>query len=140
MGEKAQPVVSVIIPVYNVEKYLRQSLDCILGQTLTDIEVICVDDGSTDQSSAILEEYAQKDTRMKVLRQENRGAGAARNLGFSHAVGTYAYFFDADDLCSLELLEKTVNRAEETGGGQIFAILGVCAWLARRQRGPKKGI
>ncbi|MCD7754497.1 MAG: glycosyltransferase [Clostridiales bacterium] len=109
-----RPVVSVIIPVCNVEKYLRQSLDCILGQTLTDFEVICVDDGSTDQSPAILEEYAQKDTRMKVLRQENRGAGAARNLGFSHATGTYAYFFDADDLCSPELLEKTVARAEET--------------------------
>ncbi|MCC8098469.1 MAG: glycosyltransferase [Clostridiales bacterium] len=109
-----QTAVSVIIPVYNVEQYLRQSLDCILGQTLTDIEVICVDDGSTDQSPVILEEYAQKDTRMKVLRQENRGAGAARNLGFSHATGTYVYFFDADDLCSPELLKKTVNRAEET--------------------------
>ncbi|MCD8190927.1 MAG: glycosyltransferase [Clostridiales bacterium] len=108
------PVVSVIIPVYNVEKYLGKSLDCILEQTLTDIEVICVDDGSTDQSPAILEEYAQKDTRIKVLRQENKGAGAARNLGFFHAVGTYAYFFDADDLCSPELLEKTVVRAEET--------------------------
>ncbi len=109
------PTVSVIIPVYNAEPYLRQSLDCILGQTLTDFELICVDDGSTDQSPAILEEYAQKDTRIKVLRQENRGAGAARNLGFSHATGTYAYFFDADDLCSPELLEKTVARAEKTG-------------------------
>lgn len=109
-----QTAVSVVIPVYNVEQYLRQSLDCILGQTLTDFEVICVDDGSTDQSPAILEEYAQKDERVTVLHQENQGAGAARNLGFSHATGTYAYFFDADDLCSPELLEKTVNRAEET--------------------------
>ena len=77
MGTK----VSVILPVYNVSDYLRQCMDSIVGQTLKDIEIICVDDGSTDDSLAILKEYEAKDQRVKVIQQANAGAGAARNKG-----------------------------------------------------------
>lgn len=107
------PKVSVIIPVYNAEKYLNESLDSILAQTLTDIEIICVDDGSTDSSSAILEQYAKEDGRITVLQQNNKGAGAARNLGMKCATGKYFYFFDADDKCDPTMLEETVSIAEK---------------------------
>ena len=85
MGTK----VSVILPVYNVSDYLRQCMDSIVGQTLKDIEIICVDDGSTDDSLAILKEYEAKDQRVKVIQQANAGAGAARNKGLEIATGEY---------------------------------------------------
>ena len=83
------PVVSVIVPVCNAEAYLRQCLDSVLGQTLRDLEVVCVDDGSADSSAAILAEYAAKDCRVKVLTQANAGSGAARNRGIDAACGRY---------------------------------------------------
>ena len=89
--------VSVILPVYNVEKYLKECLDSILNQTLQEIEVICVDDGSTDRSLEILREYEKKDKRVIVLTQENKGAGAARNKGLAIAKGEYLSFLDSDD-------------------------------------------
>ena len=107
--------VSVIIPVYNTEKYLRQCLDDILEQTLEDIEVICVDDGSTDESGKILDEYAAKDARLKVMHCANSGAGAARNAGIDAATGEYLYFMDADDRGERTLLEETSLFADETG-------------------------
>ena len=79
--ENRQIKVSVIIPVYNVEPYLRQCLDSVVGQTLQEIEIICVDDESTDGSLQILEEYAKKDERIQIITQKNAGAGAARNKG-----------------------------------------------------------
>ncbi len=108
---KKEPRVSVVVPVYNVEKYLRRSLDSILAQTLGDIEVVCVDDGSTDGSPAILEEYAAKDPRIRVLRQANAGAGAARNAGLAAAKGEYLFFFDPDDSCDVRMLEVLYARA-----------------------------
>ncbi len=108
------PQVSVVIPVYNSERYLSECLDSILNQTLQDIEVICVDDGSTDQSLEILNSYARADARIYTITQDQKGAGAARNLGFRHATGEYVFFCDSDDLCDAELLEKTVARATET--------------------------
>ena len=107
------PVVSVIIPVYNVEKYLNQCLDSVLNQTLQDIEVICVNDSSTDGSLAILEEYAKKDERMTVVTQPNSGAGAARNKGLSLAVGKYLSFLDSDDFFEPDMLELAYKKAEE---------------------------
>ena len=92
-----EPKVSVIIPVYNVEKYLGPCLDSILGQTLNNIEVICVDDGSTDRSLDILREYEKRDARVKVLTQPNTNAGAARNKGIQQARGEYLSFLDSDD-------------------------------------------
>ena len=101
---------SVIIPVYNAERYLRRCLDSVLAQTLREFEVICVDDGSTDGSAAILAEYAAKDTRVRVRTQENRGQGAARNRGLEVARGEYIYFVDADDeLAGANAIEQVVD-------------------------------
>ncbi len=108
------PKVSVIIPVYNVEKYLRETLDCLVNQTLSDIEIICVDDGSTDSSLSILNEYAAKDSRIKVLEQQNKFAGVARNNGLKIATGEYVIFLDSDDVFDKTMLEKMVERAEKT--------------------------
>ena len=91
------PKVSVIIPVYNVEKYLRECLDSVINQTLKDIEIICIDDGSTDSSLSILKEYAKKDKRIKIIKQKNLGAGAARNKGIKIAKGEFVIFLDSDD-------------------------------------------
>ena len=89
--------VSVISPVFNAEKYLGECLDSVLGQTLKDIEVICVDDGSSDGSAAVLSEYAAKDPRVKVLTQQNAGSGPARNHGMDMATGECVAFMDPDD-------------------------------------------
>ena len=105
--------VSVIIPVYNEEKYLEECLDSVLAQTLREIEIICVDDGSDDDSVKILEDYAGRDSRVSLLKQKNRYAGNARNLGMSKAVGRYLSFLDADDIFSPFLLEKMYDAAEK---------------------------
>lgn len=104
--------VSVIIPVYNVEKYLRECLDSVIGQTLPDIEIICVDDGSTDSSLSILQEYEGEDKRLKIIEQANRGAGAARNAGMAVAQGEYLAFMDADDLYCPQALDRAFVKAE----------------------------
>ncbi len=100
------PKVSVIIPVYNVEQYLRQCLDSVVNQTLREIEIICVDDGSTDSSLNILQEYAAKDKRITVIKQENLHAGVARNAGLAVAKGEYLSFLDSDDFFELNMLEE----------------------------------
>lgn len=104
--------VSVIIPIYNAEAFLRQCLDSVVNQTLKDIEVICVDDGSTDGSVGILREYAARDSRVRLIRQKNAGAGAARNQGLREAVGEYLSFLDSDDFFEPDMLEKAVEAAE----------------------------
>ena len=105
------PKISVIIPVYNVEKYLPECLESILGQTLKEIEIICVDDGSTDNSLPILKNYAAKDSRIKVISGENVGAGFARNKGLKVATGSFVAFFDADDFFHPQMLEKMFEKA-----------------------------
>lgn len=110
---QSPPIISVIIPVYNAEPYLRQCLDSVTGQTLRDIEIICVDDGSSDRSPAILNEYAQADPRIIVMTQENKSAGAARNRGMAAARGRYLSFLDADDFFEADMLEKAYRSAEE---------------------------
>lgn len=108
-----QPMVSVVVPVYNTAPYLRQCLDSLVNQTLRDIEIICVDDGSTDDSPAILEEYAARDPRITVLRQQNQYAGVARNNGMAKATGKYILFCDSDDYIALDALESMVEKSEE---------------------------
>lgn len=98
--------VSVIIPVYNVEPYLKQCMDSVVGQTLKDIEIICVDDGSTDNSLDILREYAAEDSRIQIIEQKNAGAGAARNNGMRYATGKYLSFLDSDDFLNRECLKR----------------------------------
>jgi len=103
--------VSIIIPVYNVEKYLSQCLDSIINQTLKEIEIICVNDGSTDSSPQILEEYALKDERIKIIKQENNGVGASRKAGLEFANGEYIAFVDSDDWVELDTYEKLYKNA-----------------------------
>lgn len=114
------PEVSVIIPVYNVEPYLRECLNSVVNQTMRDIEIICVNDGSTDNSGAILTEYAARDERITVITQENRGLSAARNAGMDAAKGKYIYFIDSDDYIDLDALEVLYDRAEELELDMLF--------------------
>ena len=107
------PKISVIVPVYNVEKYLPKCLDSIVNQTLKDIEIICVNDGSPDNSLAIMKEYAKKDKRIKLIDQKNAGLGAARNVAIRQAKGTYLYFADSDDWLDETCLEKLYKRILE---------------------------
>ncbi len=101
--------ISIIIPVYNVERYLRECLDSILNQSLADLEIILINDGSTDSSLNILEEYAEKDSRFIVVSQENQGAGTARNRGIELAKGEYLAFVDPDDYIETDAMEILYN-------------------------------
>ena len=117
--------VSVIVPVYNTEPYLEQCIESILGQTLREMEVICVDDGSSDRSVEILKEKSRLDQRLRILTQKNSGGGAARNLGMKHAKGKYLVFLDSDDFFLPEMLEEMSARCEETGA-QICVCKAKC--------------
>ena len=105
--------VSVMLPVYNVGKYLKECLDSVVNQTLKDIEIICINDGSTDDSLEILNEYAAKDERFIVYSQENQGQGVARNKGVQLAKGEYMQFIDPDDWIELNMLEILYNFAKD---------------------------
>lgn len=104
--------ISVIIPVYNTEKYLREAVDSILNQTFRDIEVIAINDGSTDNCLEILNEYAKNDHRVKVFSQENKGLSLTRNFGLDNSNGRYIYFFDSDDILYPTALEEIFNKCE----------------------------
>jgi glycosyltransferase involved in cell wall biosynthesis len=109
-------IVSVIIPVYNVEKYLEECLNSVVRQTYKNLEIICIDDCSTDNSLEMLERMAKKDDRIKVVRHKvNTRQGKARNEGIMMATGRYAYFMDSDDFLDLDHIEKLVNSIVETG-------------------------
>jgi len=109
-----QPQVTIILPVYNVEPYLRQCLDSVVNQTMRNIQVICVNDGSTDGSRAILQEYADQDSRIEIIDQENQGGGAARNAAYPHIRGKYTYFADPDDWLEFDLCQQCCEKAEAT--------------------------
>lgn len=106
--------VSVIIPVYNEEKYLQQCINSVINQSLNEIEIICVNNGSTDSSLEILSEFEKKDSRIKIINTTNEGgAGRARNIGLKHAVGEYLSFLDADDFFDHLMLETAYKKASE---------------------------
>lgn len=107
--------VSVIMPVYNAEDYLRPALDSVIDQTLKEIEIICIDDGSTDKSLEIIKEYQRVDSRIRIVTENNAGPGAARNKGIVRARGKYIAFLDADDFYEFELLEQLYNLSEAGG-------------------------
>ena len=116
MGESwSGPKVSVIVPVYNSERYLQQCLDSIIEQTLKEIEVICVNDGSSDHSINILKDYAKRDPRFIIIDQENGGQSKARNAGLNRASGKYIAFVDSDDYISTKMLEKLYQQSEKCG-------------------------
>ena len=108
-----KPKVSIIVPVYNVEKYLPSCMDSLLNQTLTDIEIILVDDGSPDHCPAICDEYAKKDHRIRVIHKKNEGLGYARNSGLETATGEYIAFVDSDDYVALNTYEKLYKLATD---------------------------
>ncbi len=112
--------ISVIVPVYNVEEYIQQCLDSIVNQTLKEIEIICVNDGSTDNSPQILEEYAKKDKRIKIINKKNAGLGAARNTGMEHATGEYIGFIDSDDWVDLGMFKKLYSNAKSQNSDMVM--------------------
>lgn len=109
------PQVSVIVPMYNVEKYLAQCLDSIIGQSYSNLEILLVNDGTPDNSGAIADNYAAKDSRIKVFHRENKGVSAARNFGLDQATGDYVVFVDSDDSLSPDFVEYMLKIATETG-------------------------
>lgn len=108
-------MISVIVPVYRVEQYLRQCVDSILNQTYEDLEVLLIDDGSPDRCGEICDEYAEKDDRVHVFHTENRGLSAARNLGLREAKGEYIGFVDSDDWIEPDMYEVLLRRLQESG-------------------------
>lgn len=124
-------MISVVVPVYNVQDYLQECLDSLIAQTYKDFEVILVNDGSTDSSPAMCEEYAARDTRFRVLHQENKGLSGARNTGIEAAQGEYLFFLDSDDYLPLDTLEILHAVAMETGADYV-------AGTSLRKYGDKK--
>ena len=112
--------ISIVAPVYGVEKYIHQFLDSIEKQTLREIEVILVDDGSPDNCPQILDEFVQKDSRYKVIHQKNAGVSMARNAGLAQATGKYVYIVDSDDWLVENALEELWNEAERTNADLIW--------------------
>lgn len=113
------PRISVILPVYNTKDYLAKCLDSILGQTYTNLEIICIDDGSTDGSGRILDEYAERDGRIKAVHQKNGGESNARNRGLQMMTGRYVGFMDCDDWIEPAMYEELVSAALVTGADLI---------------------
>ena len=105
--------ISVVIPAYNAVAYLDEAINSIINQSFTDLEIICVDDGSTDNTLDVLQSYASKDSRVQVHHQENQGPGGATNTGLSKAKGKYIFFMDSDDILDLNALEELYNIMEE---------------------------
>jgi glycosyltransferase involved in cell wall biosynthesis len=120
LNKTTKPKVSVIIPVYNVERYLMDCVNSVLGQDYENLEVILVDDGSTDKSGEICDEYADLDSRVKVFHEKNNGAATARNIGLDNATGEYVMFLDSDDFWMDFCLERIIQRFKEKNVEVMF--------------------
>lgn len=114
-------VVTIIIPVFNAEKFLRTSVESALNQSYEALEILLVNDGSTDKSLKICQTYAQKDSRIKILDQQNKGPAAARNTGLKHATGQFVYFLDADDYLTKETIQVLVEHCKATGADMVLS-------------------
>lgn len=119
-GADIMPTISVIVPVYKVEPYLRQCVDSILSQSFRDFELILVDDGSPDNCPKICDEYAMRDCRIKVLHKENGGVASARNAGFKAANGTYISFIDPDDWVKPEFLDEMLKSLQRENADMVL--------------------
>lgn len=118
-----EELISVIVPVYNVEKYLSSCIESIINQTYHNLEILLIDDGSTDNSGKICDEYAQKDERIHVVHQENKGQSCARNVGIKRASGRYIAFVDSDDRLHLKMYEKLISMMKEKNADIAFCEL-----------------
>lgn len=121
MMQEKQPLVSVIMPVYNAEKYLSEAIESVISQSYSNWELLIVDDGSTDRSLEIINKYVKKDERIQLIQNQTskHGPGSARNCGMDQIHGKYTYFMDADDWVEKDLLQDTVALAEETGADLV---------------------
>ena len=118
---RREGLVSVIVPVYNVERYLTICIDSILSQTYDNLEVLLIDDGSLDSSGSICDKYAQSDKRVKVIHKENGGLSSARNIGMKNASGEYYFFVDSDDYIEKSAIEILINAANRTCVDMVIA-------------------
>ena len=121
-------LISVIIPVYNTEKYLRRCIDSVLAQTYQDFELLLIDDGSKDSSGTICDEYAAKDARVRVFHKENGGVSSTRNLGLDHARGEWVTFVDSDDWISKDYLEEMMTHSDSDLVIADFTVEGEGQW------------
>ena len=128
-----KPLISVIVPVYNVKQYLRRCVDSILKQTYENIEIVLIDDGSTDESGAICDRYAQKDVRVKVIHKENGGLSDARNKGMQEARGEYFAFVDSDDYIAKDYIAYLFELIVENK-----AQISLCGYLKFIEKLPQK--
>lgn len=119
-----EPLVSVVLPIFNVEKYLDRCIESVVGQTYKNLEIILVDDGSTDSCPQKCDEWAIRDSRIKVVHKTNAGLGMARNTGIDNATGKYICFFDSDDYVDVTTIEKCVNKMQEDDSEVV--IFGRC--------------
>lgn len=127
-----QPLISVIIPVYNVEKYLARCLDSVIGQTYKNLELICVNDGSTDNSLAILQDYAAIDARIKIINRKNGGLSAARNSGMACATGEFITFVDSDDTIASNCYESCIRHITDDVDVVAFSLSEVFSTGTRK--------
>lgn len=111
--KRIEPLVSIILPIYNSKEYLRKCLESVCGQTYKNLEIICIDDGSTDGSEVILDEFGKKDERIKIVHKENNGESSARNAGLKIMSGSYVGFVDCDDWIEAQMYEKLVHAMLE---------------------------
>ena len=139
-NQSTTPTISVIVPVYNAEKYLRRCIDSVLAQTYTDFELLLIDDGSKDSSGTICDEYAAQDTRVRVFHKENGGVSSARNVGLDNARGEWVTFVDSDDWISKDYLEELAMHSDSDlviadfvveGEGQWNEVLPVGQWQGK---------
>lgn len=121
-----EPVISIIIPIYNVEKYLKRCLDSVEKQIYTNLEIILINDGSTDNSLEIAEEYAKKDSRIKIYSEANHGLSAARNLGLKQVTGEYITFIDSDDYVSNDYVSYLYSLLEKNN---FTASMSICSLM-----------
>ena len=116
-----KPIISIIVPVYNVEEYLGKCIESLVNQTIKDIEIILVNDGSPDKSLDIMKKYAKKHNNIVCIDKENGGQGSARNKALAEAKGEYVTFVDSDDWVTLDMCEKLLNKAQEDKSDLVFA-------------------
>lgn len=134
-------LISVIVPVYNVEKYLRKCIDSILSQTYTNLEIILVDDGSVDNSGRICDEYKEKDSRIVVIHKENGGLSSARNAGIDMAHGEYIGFIDSDDYIDSDMYEELYKNMQDNNADlSICGILNLYQGIESKRNTPDKKV